>query len=58
MFMFFFSVISLLFSSFKTSNSIISSLEENDLGSRSRVSVSPTKSNWLSKKLLDQDFER
>ena len=31
--------------SFKFSNSILSNLEENDLGSRSKVSVSPTRFN-------------
>ena len=33
------------------SNSIISNLDENDRGSRSRVSVSPTKSSSLLKKI-------
>ena len=48
---FFFSVISFVFFSLKISNSIISSLEENDLGSRSSVSVSPIKSSSLLKNI-------
>ena len=44
-FIFFFSVISFVFFSFRISSSIVSSLEVKDLGSRSRVSVSPTKFN-------------
>ncbi len=51
MLIFFPSVISFVFFSLKISSSIISNLDENDLGSRSRVSVSPTKSNSLLKKI-------
>ena len=50
-FMFFSSVISFVFLSFKISDSIISNLEENDLGSRSSVSVSPTKFSSLLKNI-------
>ena len=51
MLIFFSSVISFVFFSLKISNSTISSLEENELESRSSVSVSPTKSNLLLKKI-------
>ena len=50
------SVISLVFFSFKISNSTVSNLEENDLGSRSNVSVSPTKFNSLSKNITLSKF--
>ena len=48
---FFVSIISFVFSSLNTSNSTKSNLFENDLGSRSSVSVSPTKSNSLLKNI-------
>jgi len=50
-FIFFSSVIFFVFFSFKISSSIMSNLDENDLGSRSSVSVSPIKSNSLLKKI-------
>ena len=53
---FFVSIILLLVSWSKISNCTISSLLEKDLGSKSSVSVSPIKLNWLSKKITLSKF--
>ena len=52
----FVSIISFFLSSLKISNSTISNLLEKDLGSKSNVSVSPTKSNWLSNRITLSKF--
>ena len=48
-FIFFSSIVFSISSLSKLSNSILSSLVENDLGSRSKVSVSPIRLSWSSK---------
>ena len=55
-FIFFFSIVFSISSLSKLSNSILSSLVENDLGSRSKVSVSPIRLSWSSKNITLSKF--
>ena len=55
-FIFFSSIVFSISSLSKLSNSILSSLVENDLGSRSKVSVSPIRLSWSSKNITLSKF--